>query len=88
MGNNEKPRRRTWGHIDLPRLLTFCASLFPSHLGRSPESVLHLLLTVMQQSDRHRGTMSAGLGGWASMGLVFQKCCAGVRGPLAAEMPP
>lgn len=31
--------------------------------------------------------VSAGLGGWAGMGLVFQKCCAGVRGPPGAEIP-
>ena len=31
--------------------------------------------------------MSAGLGGWAGMGLVFQKCCVGVRGPPGAEIP-
>ena len=31
--------------------------------------------------------MSAGLRGWAGMGLVFQKCCAGVRGPPGAEIP-
>ena len=73
MGNNEKPRRCTWGHIDLPRLLTFCASLLPSHLGTSPESVLHQLVTVMQRRDHVTAHSVRGPRRLGQHGLSFPK---------------